>query len=95
MRITAEVVRHLSELARLDLAPDEVERMRCDLDAVLEYVETLDQLDTSDVEPMAYLLDAETPLRADTVAGVLPVEEALRNAPLHDDASMVVPKVIG
>ncbi len=94
MKITAETVRELAELAALELAPEDSERMQRDLEAILGYVEKLSELDTSGVPPTAHLLDVATPMREDRVAGTLPVEEAVRNAPEHDRSSMIVPKVI-
>jgi aspartyl-tRNA(Asn)/glutamyl-tRNA(Gln) amidotransferase subunit C len=94
MRISAETVLELAHLARLRLEPDEVERMRRDLDAILGYVEQLSELETSDVPPTAHVLDILTPFRSDRVAGLLPVGEVVRNAPQHDEASMIVPRVI-
>ena len=94
MKIRSETVRALAELASLELAPDEVEQMRRDLDAILVYVDKLSGLDTTDVPPTAHVLDIGTPVRPDEVRGVLPVSEVLRNAPDHDDTSMIVPKVI-
>jgi aspartyl-tRNA(Asn)/glutamyl-tRNA(Gln) amidotransferase subunit C len=94
MRISAETVLELADLARLRLDPEEVERMRRDLDAILGYVEKLSELDTTQVPPTAHVLDIATPLRLDRVAGVLPVKEVVRNAPQHDESSMIVPKVI-
>jgi len=94
VKITAEVVAYLAELARLRLEPDEAERMQHDLEAILGYVEKLGEIDTSEVPPTAHVLDMAARLRADRVSGVLPVSEALRNAPEHTDGAMVVPKVI-
>ncbi len=94
MKISAETVLELAELARLQLSPEEVERMQRDLDSILEYVDKLSELDTEGVPPTAHVLDIATPYRADEVAGVLPVEEVVRNAPVHDTTSMIVPKVI-
>ena len=94
MRISAEIVLELAHLARLRLEPDEVERMRRDLNAILGYVEQLSELEISDVPPTAHVLDILTPFRSDRVTGLLPVEEVVRNAPQHDEASMIVPRVI-
>lgn len=94
MKISPEAVLELAELAQLRLEPEEVARMQRDLDAILAYVEKLSELDTREVPPTAHVLDIETPLRADEVADVLPVEDVVRNAPEHDASSMIVPKVI-
>jgi len=94
MLISRETVLYIAKLARLRLADSEVERMRRDLDAVLGYVASLQALDTSGVPPTTHVLEIATPLRADEVAGVLPVSEVVRNAPEHTDSAMVVPKVL-
>jgi aspartyl-tRNA(Asn)/glutamyl-tRNA(Gln) amidotransferase subunit C len=94
VKITAEMVSYLAELARLRLEPDEAERMQRDLDAILGYVDKLGEIDTSDVPPTAHVLDMAARLREDRVSGVLPVSEAVRNAPEHTESAMVVPKVI-
>lgn len=94
MKISAETVQYLAELASLRLSDEEVARMQRDLDAILAYVDKLQELDTSDVPPTAHVLDIMTPYREDVVRDVLPVEEAVRNAPEHDRSSMHVPKVI-
>ena len=94
MEISAEEVLKLAQLSRLELAPDEVEVLRRDLAAILDYVGQLSDLDTADVPPTAHVLDIATPLRPDTVRGVLQVSEAVRNAPSHNASAMIVPKVI-
>ncbi len=94
MKIDAERIQSLAALARLELSEQEAKAMRDDLDAILVYVEQLDSVDTEEVEPTAHVLELATPLREDRVRGTLSVDEALRNAPAHDDASIIVPKVI-
>jgi aspartyl-tRNA(Asn)/glutamyl-tRNA(Gln) amidotransferase subunit C len=94
MRIAAETVLRMAHLARLELSAEEVERMREDLDAILTYVEQLDELDTSAVPPTTHVLDLATPLRPDEVHDVLQVSEVVRNAPEHTESAMVVPKVL-
>lgn len=94
MVITAETVRELAALVELEFTAEELERMRRDLDAILVWVEKLRELDTTDVPPTAHVLEMTTPMRPDRIAGTLPTSEALRNAPEHDAASMIVPKVL-
>jgi aspartyl-tRNA(Asn)/glutamyl-tRNA(Gln) amidotransferase subunit C len=94
MDISAEEVLKLAHLARLELTPEEVERMRRDLGAILGYVGKLSELDTSQIAPTAHVLDIETPVRDDAVTAKLQVQEAVRNSPQHDASSMIVPKVI-
>ncbi len=94
MEVTAETVRGLAALAQLELDDDEIEGMRCDLAAMLEYVEQLSGLDVEGVPPTAHVLDVATPLRPDDRLRRLPVSEVVRNAPEHDASSYVVPKVL-
>lgn len=94
MAIDPETVAQLAQLARLDLSADEAERMRGDLEAILGYVAKLEELDTDDVDPTTHVLGLLSPLREDAVAGVLPADEAVRNAPERSDSAMVVPQVI-
>ncbi len=94
MRIAADTIRHIAQLAKLQLTPDELERARRDLDSILTYVEQLAELDTSNVTPTTHVLDLATPLRDDLVRDVLRVDEVVRNAPEHTASSMVVPKVL-
>ncbi|HET8547641.1 MAG TPA: Asp-tRNA(Asn)/Glu-tRNA(Gln) amidotransferase subunit GatC [Bryobacteraceae bacterium] len=97
MKITAEQVRYVADLANLRLTNDEVERMAREMDEILTHVEKLNELDTSGVEPMAQVLydTAEgATLRADVEREPFGQERALANAPLAGNAYFKVPKVI-
>ena len=65
MKITSEEIRHVAILARLDLTPDEQERLTGQLGRILEYMDKLNELDTSGVEPMSHAVDAVNVLRPD------------------------------
>lgn len=94
MNITRETVLYVARLARLRLSDEEVPRMQRDLDAILGYVATLREVDTTGVPPTTHVLEIPTPLRTDEVRDVLPVAEVVRNAPQHDESAMIVPKVL-
>ncbi len=97
MKLSADEVRYVADLANLKLTEDEVRKMAADLGEVLTHVEKLNQLDTSGVEPMAQVLyDAgETAtLREDCERPGLGSEVALANAPLAAGGFFKVPKVI-
>ena len=94
VEITADTVRELAALAKLELDDADIESLRRDLAVMLDYVEQLSELDVTDVPPTAHVLDVATPLRPDVAVRRLPVEEVVRNAPAHDAGSYVVPKVI-
>ena len=97
MKITEQEVRRVAELANLALRDDEVARMTHDLDGILSHMDKLNELDTSNVEPMAQVLfdAAETAtLREDQERPTLSNAEAVGNAPLSSGGYYKVPKVI-
>ena len=94
MKLSLEEVRHVAALARLRLSPAEEERCARQLSAVLEYVSTLDELDTSQIAPTAHAADLPLLWREDVVAPSLPPEAALANAPQKADTAVVVPRII-
>lgn len=97
MKITPEEVRHVAELANLALTDAEIARMSRDLDEILTHMDKLNELDTSNVEPMAQVLYAAEPtatLRDDRERPTLGNTEALRNAPLSGAGYYKVPRVI-
>jgi aspartyl-tRNA(Asn)/glutamyl-tRNA(Gln) amidotransferase subunit C len=93
-RISAEEVEYIASLARLELGPEEVTAMARDLDRVLGYVATLDELDTSGIEPTAHAIALETPVRADEAAASMDPELAVACAPERAGTAFVVPKVL-
>ena len=92
--LTRDQVAHIAALARLKLSESEQDAMATDLGQILEYVEKLRELDTSDIEPMAHAIPLATPLRADRASPGIDPELALANAPLREASAFVVPKVI-
>ncbi len=94
MKITAREVRHVAGLARLELTPGEEREFTAQLNAVLEYMDQLNELDTAVVEPTTHVLPLRNVLREDEVRPSLPVEEVLGNAPEQDQDHFVVPKII-
>ena len=97
MKITEQEVRYVADLATLKLTPEEIARLSRDLDEILTHIDTLNELDTSNVEPMAQVLHAagETAtLREDLERPPLGNEAALGNAPLAGAGYYKVPKVI-
>jgi aspartyl-tRNA(Asn)/glutamyl-tRNA(Gln) amidotransferase subunit C len=93
-RITRDEVERVASLARLSLDDDTAERMTLELDQILEYVETLSQVDTTDVEPTAHAIPLPTPLREDRALPPLDPELVIANAPEASGTAFVVPKVI-
>ncbi len=97
MKITEQEVRRVADLANLALTDEEVIRMAYDLDGILSHMEKLNELDTTNVEPMAQVLfdAAETAtLREDREVAPLSNADALANAPLAGSGYYKVPRVI-
>jgi aspartyl-tRNA(Asn)/glutamyl-tRNA(Gln) amidotransferase subunit C len=93
-RISVEQVRHVARLARLELSAAEEERLQSELSAILCYVDKLNELDTSAVEPTAQVGESGTPMREDEVTNRPAPAEMLANAPRRDDNFFKVPKII-
>jgi aspartyl-tRNA(Asn)/glutamyl-tRNA(Gln) amidotransferase subunit C len=93
-RIRSEEVREIAVLARLELSDQEIERMTSDLDAILDYVAALQELDTSSVEPMTHAVPFDCPLRPDQIGPSLSAEEALQNAPRREASFFQVPRIV-
>jgi aspartyl-tRNA(Asn)/glutamyl-tRNA(Gln) amidotransferase subunit C len=95
-RITPDQVRHVAKLARLALDDErELARLAGQLEAILEYVAKIGEVDVSGVEPMAHAADVKNVLRDDVTEPALPLEKVLQNAPDTDGHFFKVPKVIG
>ena len=97
MKITEKDVRYVAELAHLDLTPEEQVKFLTQLDSILEYVDQLNELDTSQVQPMAQVLAPQaenSTLREDVTGPSLGVDAALSNAPEKGAGQFKVPKVI-
>ena len=83
------------ELARLEFNESEKQKLTHELNEILKYVEKLDELDTSNVEPLSHVIELSNVFRDDVVKPSISTEEALKNAPAKKDTFFRVPKVIG
>ncbi|MEX0939328.1 MAG: Asp-tRNA(Asn)/Glu-tRNA(Gln) amidotransferase subunit GatC [Pirellulales bacterium] len=95
MSITRDQIEKVALLARLELSPEEAEKLTSQIAAIVDYVDQLGELDTDQVEPLAHPLDTSNVLAADEVQPSLSREDALRNAPRHDGEYYLVPPVLG
>jgi aspartyl-tRNA(Asn)/glutamyl-tRNA(Gln) amidotransferase subunit C len=96
MTISKAEVQHVARLARLTLDESTLDAMAEQIGTILAYMETLNRIDTTDVEPTAHAVAAAaTPVREDTSHGHLDRKRALANAPVEDGESFLVPRVIG
>jgi len=94
MKISLEDVRHVAALARLDLSPEEEEKLVTELGSILGYVEKLGELDTEGVAPTAHVLDVGPAFREDEVRNGPEVDALLENAPDRWLSFFRVPKII-
>ena len=94
-RISAEVVVKVSRLARLDVTPDEVQRITTQMAGMLEHFTDIDALDLSDIEPMTQPYPLSNVFREDVVVKGLDREEVLANAPAAEDGRFRVPPIVG
>jgi aspartyl-tRNA(Asn)/glutamyl-tRNA(Gln) amidotransferase subunit C len=93
MDINDETIDKLSDLAKLEFKGEERDAIKKDLSRILSYFETLNELNTEDVEPLIFMSDEVNVLREDIAHTDISKEEALRNAPAKDSDYFRVPKV--
>ena len=95
MAITREQVEHVALLARLELDPAREEKIIEQLGAILDYIAKLNELDTTNVEPLTHASELHNVFREDKGSPSLPREEALANAPVQAQGCFRVPPVLG
>jgi aspartyl-tRNA(Asn)/glutamyl-tRNA(Gln) amidotransferase subunit C len=93
-RITRAEVEDVARLARLQLSPEELERMRRELDAILVYIDKLRDLDTTDVAPTSHAVPLTNAMREDTLRPPFPAADMLANAPERAADLFRVPRII-
>jgi aspartyl-tRNA(Asn)/glutamyl-tRNA(Gln) amidotransferase subunit C len=94
MKLTRDDVQRVAVLARLRLTPEEETQLTEQLDHILAYMEKLDELDTSKVEPFSHAVDAVNASREDKVTNRPDLDAVLANAPDRDNTFYKVPKII-
>lgn len=94
MAISREQVLHIARLARIELSEDQIEHYREDLNSILKYVDKLEELDLSGVEPTTHAVDLDSRLRDDEVEQRLNHDQVLENAPDTEAGQFRVPKVV-
>jgi aspartyl-tRNA(Asn)/glutamyl-tRNA(Gln) amidotransferase subunit C len=94
MEVNDALVDKLANLSRLQFNATEKEAIKKDLQRMIQFVEKLNELDTTGVEPLLHMSEQVNILREDEVQGSISREEGLQNAPVHDEQFFKVPKVI-
>jgi len=94
MEVNDALIEKLAHLSRLEFNSKEKNEIKNDLQKMIAFVEKLNELDISGVEPLLHMTDEVNVLREDEVKGSIERDEALKNAPEHDGRFFKVPKVI-
>nr|WP_294908176.1 Asp-tRNA(Asn)/Glu-tRNA(Gln) amidotransferase subunit GatC [uncultured Lacibacter sp.] len=94
MEVNHALIDKLSLLARLEIKPEEKEKLRTDLEQMIGFIEKLQELDTTGIEPLMHLTEEINVLREDKLKGSVAREAGLENAAGRNDQFFLVPKVI-
>ncbi|MFI3173238.1 MAG: Asp-tRNA(Asn)/Glu-tRNA(Gln) amidotransferase subunit GatC [Eubacteriales bacterium] len=93
-KINDETIDYVGILAKLDLSGDEKEKAKEDMEKMLDYIDTLNELDTEGVEPMSHVFAVNNVFREDVVVNGDNHEATLQNAPVKKNDSFKVPKTV-
>lgn len=94
MAVTIKNVEHIAKLAKLEFDEDEKSKFTEQFNEILAFMEKLNGLDTSQIEPLSHVIELQNVFRDDVVKPSIPAEEALKNAPAKTEKFFKVPKVI-
>ena len=94
MTITKDTIRKISNLAKISVADQEVEKLESEISSIIRWVEALNEVDTENVDPMSNSLTGTLRMREDLVTDGNKVSDILSNSPVDDENFFVVPKVI-
>ena len=94
-KLTEKQVRDVARLARINCSDEEIGTFTRQLGAIMDYISQLEELDTSNVEPLAHCLPIHNIFREDIIKASLTNEQALNNAPQRDGEFFAIPKVLG
>jgi len=95
MKISKEEVIYVADLARLEVDDQLVDKFSEQLGTILEYMETLESVDTNGVRPTSHAISMTNAFREDEEAQIFNRDSALANAPDKEDGNFIVPKVVG
>ena len=94
-KISDETIEYVGILAKLELSDEEKEEAKADMEKMLDYIDTLNELDTTGIEPMSHVFPVNNVFREDVVTNGDGREETLGNAPQRKEDSFEVPRTIG
>lgn len=94
MSITKDTILKIANLAKISITSDETEKLESEISSIISWVETLNEVDTENIEPMTNSLQSSLRMREDEVNDGNKTKDILLNSPTEDDNFFVVPKVI-
>jgi aspartyl-tRNA(Asn)/glutamyl-tRNA(Gln) amidotransferase subunit C len=94
MKLTREDVARVAQLARLRLLPEELDQLTIEIQSILQYMDKLAKLDTSEIEPFTQAVESSNPFREDAVTNIPNTDAILANAPAKAKTFFKVPKII-
>lgn len=94
MELNKQTVEYLANLARIQLQPEELEKLSRQLRDILDFIDKLKKADVSQVSPTSHILPLKNVLREDIPGNSLKIEDTLMNAPAKEGNFFSVPKVI-
>ncbi|WP_158798136.1 Asp-tRNA(Asn)/Glu-tRNA(Gln) amidotransferase subunit GatC [Pedobacter sp. L105] len=94
MNIDKETIYKVADLARIEIGAHEVEELQADMNKILTFMEKLNELDTTNVEPLVYMNPEVNIWREDVVKQEISVHDGLKNAALHNEDFFFVPKIL-
>ncbi|MBM6927614.1 Asp-tRNA(Asn)/Glu-tRNA(Gln) amidotransferase subunit GatC [Pseudoflavonifractor phocaeensis] len=94
MKITEEMVDYISQLSRLRLPPEEKTAMTAELETIVAYMDVLNRLDTSGIEPLSHVFPVKNVMRPDEVVPSCDRAALLAGAPVADGEAFLVPKAV-
>ncbi|MDG2187084.1 MAG: Asp-tRNA(Asn)/Glu-tRNA(Gln) amidotransferase subunit GatC [Hyphomicrobiales bacterium] len=94
MSITKDTILKISNLAKISITEDETLKLQSEISSIIKWVETLNEVNTDDIEPMTNSLTNSLRMREDNVNDGNKIRDILLNSPTEDDNFFVVPKVI-
>ena len=94
MNIDKQTILKVADLARIEIKEEEIEDLQADMNKILTFMEKLNELDTTNVEPLVYMNPEVNVWREDVVIQEITVAEGLKNAAVHNDDFFFVPKIL-
>ena len=94
MPVDSKMVRRIARLARIKVSEEDVPRLKGELNAILKWIDMLDEVDTTNAEPLTSVVRMQMKMREDVVSAGQDPDAVIANAPVTDDSLYVVPKVV-